>query len=289
MNITLKAPAKINLFLDITSKREDGYHNIESVMQTVDLYDTINIIRHEESGRKISIICSNPTLPCDEKNLCHRAAARFFEQTNIDNYNIEINVEKNIPVSAGLGGGSTDAAAVFIGLDKLFETNLSLERLCKMASTVGADIPFCIKKGISRVRGIGDIFEYCPPLPDCFTVIACGGEEVSTPWAYCRLDEMYDFSCRDVNIDRFISSFPKGIAEISRNMENIFESAVIPEKKTVAIAKELMKTYGCLNSLMSGSGSAVFGIFDCKSKAQTALAQLVDSGFKAFLCKPCHK
>ena len=285
-SIELKAPAKINLWLDITSKRPDGYHDIESVMQTVTLFDRLTIGR--SGGHGINVSCSIKSLACDETNLCHRAAKAFFEKVGFENP-VSIYIEKQIPIAAGLAGGSTDAAATLIGLNELFSAGLSEAELCALGSTLGADVPFCIRRGISVTRGIGDRFSNCPPLAECFILIACDGEGVSTPWAYHRLDEMYDFSKRQTDVGDFTSKLGGPLESVASAMSNIFESAVLPVRERAAKLKAAMLEKGALGALMSGSGPAVFGIYSDLTTAQKAAADLRNDGISAFICTPYYE
>lgn len=289
--VTLKAPAKINLWLDIASKRPDGYHDIESVMQTVTLFDELTIERLEPQSRtrRITVSCSVDSLACDESNLCYRAAQEFFRAVGVGSYGVSIHIEKRIPIAAGLAGGSTDAAATLIGLNQLFDSGLSDDELCKIGSRLGADVPFCIKRGISVARGIGDRFSDCPRLPECFILIACDGEGVSTPWAYRRLDEMYDFGSRRANVDSFTSRLFMTLDKIAAGMSNIFESAVLPVRERAAAVKSSMLDSGALGAIMSGSGPAVFGIYSDLPTAKKAAAKLLESGVRAFICNPYYE
>jgi 4-diphosphocytidyl-2-C-methyl-D-erythritol kinase len=294
--ITLKAPAKINLWLDIKSKRSDGYHNIESVMQTVTLFDEITIERLEtvsQSGknrRHISISCTVNEIACDESNLCYRAAQEFFNVTGKRSYSVAIHIEKNIPIAAGLAGGSTDAATTLIGMNKLYNAGLTSERLCEIGRRIGADVPFCIRRGISITRGIGEIFSHCEHIPHCHILVACEGERVSTPVAYRTLDEMYDFSKRIVDIDGFKRLLDDGkIGEIAAAMNNIFESAILPIREKARNLKKAMLDCGALNALMSGSGPSVFGIFETNEIAENARRKLSEAGIETFLCEPYYE
>lgn len=289
--VTLRAPAKINLWLDIASKRPDGYHNIESVMQTVSLFDELTISRAEAlpGSRNISVSCSVEALACDESNLCYRAAREFFSTVGKDSYDISVHIEKKIPIAAGLAGGSTDAAATLIGLNELYETGLCEAELCGIGSRLGADVPFCIKRGISVTRGIGDEFSECPRLPDCFILIACDGEGVSTPWAYRRLDEMYDFASRRASVSCFTRILGGRLPEIAAGMRNIFESAVLPVRERARDIKQMMLESGALCSMMSGSGPSVFGIFADRDSARRAFEGLSKANIRAFLCEPYYE
>lgn len=287
--ITRRAPAKINLYLEIKAKRPDGYHDIESVMQTVDLFDTLTVTGREGHGGSITIECINKAVPCDESNLCHRAARAFFDSAAIDDYDIAISIDKRIPMAAGLGGGSSDAAAVLLALNELYGTLFTTEHLCDIGAKIGADVPFCIVQGISITRGIGDVFLPCEPLPDCFFVIACAGEGVSTPWAYKRLDEMYDFASRKVSADRLATAIlSRDIANIASAMTNIFESAVLPERETARFIRDTLDSFGAKKAMMSGSGPSVFGIFSDEAAAEKAAKILLDEGISSHICKPYY-
>lgn len=297
--INLKAPAKINLWLDIKSRRDDGYHDIESVMQTVTLFDELTLERHEtDTGgqqsrrrnfRHIGISCSVDELACDESNLCYRAAQAFFGSIGLKSYSVSIHIDKHIPIAAGLAGGSTDAAATLIGLNRLYEAKLTDEELCALGARLGADVPFCIRRGISVTRGIGEIFSPCQKMPGCFILIACEGERVSTPWAYKRLDELYDFAARHIDVDRFTKLLEGGVlSKVASGMSNIFESAVLPVRERARELKNAMLECGALSSLMSGSGPSVFGIFDNLSAAESAKSRLAADGIEAYLCEPYY-
>ena len=192
MTLQLNAYAKINLFLDVTSRRSDGYHNILSLMQSVELSDTVSITvdGHEEPG--IVLQCDRPELPTDRRNLAYRAAEAFYAALGKKQHTL-IAIKKRIPVSAGLAGGSTDAATVLVGLNRIFGAPFSVSELCVIGKTLGADVPFCIIGGTAEIKGIGDDILSLPDLPPLTMVIAKKGEGVSTPKAYGALDEAFDF------------------------------------------------------------------------------------------------
>lgn len=282
--LTISAPAKINLWLEIKRRRPDGYHDIESVMQTVSLYDTLTLKKSD----RIAVTCTEPALDCGESNLCHRAARVFFKAAGIDG-GAAIHIDKRIPIAGGLAGGSTDAAATLRGLNELYGAGFTMEQLCGLGVKIGADVPFCIRQGIAVTRGIGDRFGGCAQLPPCHIVVACAGEGVSTPWAYGRLDEMYDFEARPVDADDFTRVIVGGeLAAIAGAMTNIFESAVLPERPAAVKLKEIMRSGGALRALMSGSGPSVFGIFDNIQSADHTVRQLASLGIAAHLCEPWY-
>ena len=282
VTITEKAYAKINLFLEVCEKREDNYHNIDSVMQSVSLCDIITVTENDAI-----VLSNNAGLPNTSDNLAYKAAKLFFEYTNI-NKGVNIHIEKNIPISAGLAGGSTDAAATFKALNKLYNTNLSNDTLCTLGTKLGADIPFCIKGGTYITKGIGEILTPCPSLPDCYIVISKCGEGVSTPYAYKQIDEMRltDNSKIKTSVDIVKKLEIGNITDIANEMYNIFEKVVEPIRPKVKEQKDILSKYSPVCSMMSGSGPSVFGIFDNKQSAENALKELLQYGADAHLCNP---
>lgn len=282
-----EAFAKINLFLDVTGRREDGYHDILSIMQSVSLSDTVSL---ELTDGKFSVTSNIPDVPCDNSNIAIRAAMKFFEFTGI-NAGAKIHIEKRIPMAAGLAGGSTDGAAVIMILNELTGAKLPDRDLIKIASKVGADVPFCLFGGTKITRGIGDVLEACPPCPTLHVVVAIDGEGVSTPWAYGELDRMFG-NFKNVHkdeSDKYRSLFSaleksdvRGVAE---RTYNIFESAVPSARPTVNRLKEKMLQNCALSARMSGSGPSVYGLFDRAETAQKAAEIIQADGARAFVCK----
>lgn len=289
--ITRLAPAKINLYLEITSKRADGYHDIESIMQTVSLYDKLTFTVHDTDEKKrITVTCTDPSIPCDSRNLVFRAAELLFDEANIKSYDLSIHLEKHIPSAAGLGGGSSDAAATILAINELYGLHMDEKRLCTIGARLGADIPFCIVGGTAITRGIGDIIEPCAGMPDCHIVIACAGEGVSTPWAYKRLDEMYDFPRRKSDVDGYEKLLEDGdLKAVADGMTNIFEDSVLPERETARMIRDTMSCSGALRAMMSGSGPSIVGICDSREAAQKAAEKLFEKGVTAHICKPCYQ
>lgn len=279
---TYNAYAKINLFLEVCNKRPDGYHNIDSVMQTVSLHDVISV----KMSDRIEV-SNDAGLPNDESNLAYKGAKLFFDYSKIAG-GCEISIQKHIPVSAGLAGGSSDCAQTIIALNDIYNTGYSTEQLCEIGKSAGADVPFCIAGGCKVTKGMGDLFGNCSPLPDCFIVISKLGEGVSTPWAYSKIDDMRnDIFCEYKKSDDLVSSLnQQNIYEICKRMFNRFEEVVMPERENVWIIKNLLKDNGALASLMSGSGTSVFGIFDNKEKAEKTIKKLKTINAQAHLCKP---
>lgn len=288
MNVKISAPAKINLYLDILWKRKDGFHNIQSIMQTVSLSDTVSIRTESEGG--IRITCSNPIIPQDERNIAWKAANEYINAFDVDCKGLSIYIEKNIPVCAGLAGGSTDAAAVLLGLNSIYE-KASVIELIDCAAKLGSDVPFCLVKGTKITQQKGEDMTSVPPMPDCTILICSSGESVSTAWAYGELDRIHnDFSDRREmrsNIRGMIDGLRGGsLNEVTSNMYNIFEEAVFPLCPKAKETKEKLLALGADNAMMSGSGSAVFGIFTDKEAALKARSALENSERKVFLCRP---
>lgn len=275
--ITLKAPAKINLYLGVVCRREDGYHDIESVMQTIDLCDRVSVTVCEESEEeRISVACEAlPNLPA-EKNIAFRAARAFLSYNGIEKYNISIEIEKKIPSEAGLGGGSSDAAATLRALDKLYGTKLSSQALYELGKSVGADVPFLLRRGTALVEGIGEIMSDCTPAPFATVLVAFPkGEKISTKEAYANIDGANAFSSH-ADFEKMKEAMRScDIDKIASAAKNIFED-VIPQNSVVFKIKEAMNKNGAAFSLMSGSGSAVFGMFKDARDAKRAREVLSD-------------
>ena len=289
MKMSVKAPAKINLYLDVLGKRNDGYHNIKSVMQTVDLCDEIFVELDEPKlgTQLIEISCSEAALPCDATNLAHRAAVTFFSGCGIYDYSCRIRIEKHIPMAAGLAGGSTDAAAVLRLLNAMSGHPLDADSLCSLGATIGADVPFCIRGGTLYTEQIGDVMKPCYPTPTAYVVIALGGEGVSTPTAYRMLDDKFGAGLdRDfANVDALTSALHKrDLRSICGAMYNIFEEVILPVHPQASAAKEALLRFGALGALMSGSGPAVFGVFDDQGAAQSAAHRLAGTVDRVFVC-----
>ncbi|MBR2445194.1 MAG: 4-(cytidine 5'-diphospho)-2-C-methyl-D-erythritol kinase [Clostridia bacterium] len=285
----LQAYAKINLYLDVTARRTDGYHDIVSIMQTVDLYDTV-IIRCKEGHNGITLRCG-AGLPCDERNLAYKAALAYFE--NDPPCGIEIDIEKRIPMQAGLAGGSTDCAAVLRGLNLQF-AKYTEQELLALGASLGADVPFCLVGKTQITRGIGEVLQPCSPMPDCFLVIARGGEGISTPWAYRALDQAYgDFATQkeqsEQRLARILDAMQKNdLQGMSDAMYNVFESVVLPVHEVARALGQNMLAGGAIGAMMSGSGPSIVGIFDLEDKARDTCQRICEKGIAAFVCKPVN-
>ena len=266
MILHLKARAKINLALDVTGKRPDGYHDVRMIMQSVGLYDEITMEDTRESGVVLKTNWS--FIPTDESNLCCRAARLLMDEFGITG-GVSIYLEKTIPVAAGLAGGSADAAAVMVGMNRLFSLKLSGEQLRERAVKIGADVPFCIMGGTALSEGIGEILTPLPSLPDCSILIVKPHISVSTKYVYENLRLDGDMIHPDVDgmVDAIGAS---DLGRVAGLMGNVLETVAGEKYPVIGELKELLISRGALGALMSGSGSAVFGIFEDDERAQEA-------------------
>ena len=286
MTVTVPAYAKINLFLDIDSVRNNGYHNILSVMQSVSLHDDITVSYSEGEEKNITVFCNNSNIPCDKSNLVYKAADVFPISGNI-----VVKIEKRIPISAGLAGGSADAAATLIALNKICGDKLSADELCTIGAKLGADVPFCIKKGACIAEGIGEILTSVESMPAFPIVIAKKGDGMSTPAAYKALDIKFNnFIDYALNTQYYNVLFDvknrESAEKYCRGLFNIFESVVECERPAVTELKRIMTDHGASGAMMSGSGTSVFGIFDCEERAMVARDALIACGADAHVCYP---
>ena len=264
--ITLKALAKINLGLDVLGRRENGYHDVRMVMQTIYLYDNVTMEKTEEAG--IQLECNLFYLPVDETNIAYKAAKLLMDEFDIKE-GVRIVLDKHIPVAAGLAGGSANAAAVLVGMNRLFSLGLSREELMKRGVTLGADVPYCVMRGTVLAEGIGEVLTPLSPLPKCYVLIAKPGISVSTKTVYEKLDSQEITEHPD--IDGIIEGLDKqDIYKVASSMGNVLETVTIGDYPIIEEIKDVMKEEGALNAMMSGSGPTVFGIFDDRSKAKQA-------------------
>ena len=269
-NISLKALAKINLGLDVTGKREDGYHDVRMIMQSIHLYDRVEI--KKTRSPKIRVEVNLYYLPVDENNLVYKAAAIMKERYGIKE-GVRITLQKFIPVAAGLGGGSSDAAAVLVGMNRMFKLGLKQEELMKVGAQIGADVPFCVMRGTALAEGIGEKLTALPPMPKCPVLIAKPGVSVSTAEVYQNL-KLYD-GMKHPDIDGMIEAIQsKDLNGIAAKMENILETVTIPRYPVIKEIKKIMMDNGALNAMMSGSGPSVFGLFREEKDIQTAYEAL---------------
>lgn len=286
-----RANAKINLYLNIVGRRENGYHDLVSIMQTVSLCDLVSIDFHPSEHTSITLRASgNDAMPTDCRNLAWRAAELFLGAVGRSG-EVRITIEKHIPMAAGLAGGSSDAAAVLRGLNALTGSPMTEAELCVLGARLGADIPFCIVGGSALVTGIGDRLEPIDSMPICPMVVACQGEGVSTPAAYGKLDALHGFFVEptpsDPRAERILSALRTGtIADACVDFYNMFEEVVPTEQPYVNRIKQIMTEGGAIRAMMSGSGPSVFGVFSTVEDATRVCEALRQSGAAAFVCEP---
>lgn len=267
MKITVNAPAKINLFLDIIGKLDNGYHSLFMVMQSVGLSDTVTVEESDQCG--IFLSCSDSRLPSDQSNIAYKAAAAFFKKTCVEP-KVKIGIEKRIPFAAGLAGGSADAAAVIVGLNELYKTGLSQAELCKIGLSVGSDVPFCIVGGTCLSQNTGGVLSSLEPLKDCFIVLAKPEAGVSTAEAYAAADNAYIYRPDSM---RMLDACEKGDFEgICKHAGNVFEQVI--EVADRVEFKRIMRSCGSSLCQMSGSGPTVFGLFENENDAQKCAQEL---------------
>lgn len=287
--LKLKAYAKINLSLDVVRRRPDGYHDVKMIMQTVDLYDVITMEKAESGihtsvemgksftaesksfGEKEDSIKADPILeelPADENNLIYKAAKLVMDSKKITE-GVKIHLQKNIPIAAGMAGGSTDAAAVFRGMNQLFSLGMSTEEMKEMAVKIGADVPYCIEGGTQLSEGIGEILTPVKGIPHFYLLIAKPEISVSTKYVYenLHLEELSKHPDVDGMVEAIKISDLDGI--VSR-LENVLETVTVKKYPVIGEIREFMKQHGAENALMSGSGPTVFGIYKDRQKAEEA-------------------
>ena len=270
----LRAMAKINLGLDIIGKREDGYHEVRMIMQTIRMYDVLEIRKKTSPG--ISLSTNLPYIPCDERNLVYKAAKILMDEFHVEE-GLSMKLTKSVPVAAGMAGGSSDAAAAFVGVNRLFHLGLSEQELMKRAVQVGADVPYCVMRGTALAEGIGEKLTRLPDLPGCYILIGKPGINVSTRTAYENLD--LNEIRRRPDIDGMICDIKnKDLYSMTGKMENVFEPGIMAKYPVIREIRDLMEKQGALKAMMSGSGPTVFGIFDDAGKMQNAARALKKSG-----------
>ncbi len=284
--ILITAAAKINLFLEVTARRTDGYHDILSVMQSVSLCDELELCLR---GQGITLDCGDAPLDGGPKNLAYRAARLYLEYVGAD-CGVDIRLTKRIPMQAGLGGGSSDAAAVLIGLNRLLGRPLDLEQLMLLGVKLGADVPFCIMGGCARAEGVGEQLAALPKMPDCSIVICCPPERISTPAAYGELDRLHgSFAAgayRPRSLDGMLAALSTShLANICGEMHNIFED-VTSSRGDIQEIKRCMTGAGASAALLSGSGPSVFGIFENNDHARRCADMLKEQYADVYVCAP---
>lgn len=284
------AYAKINLYLDVLSKRDDGFHDISTVMHTVSLCDELTVSARRSDKTNVRLTVSGQTkLPTDSRNLAVRAAESFLSATLIG-AEVDIRLKKNIPVAAGLAGGSSDAAAVLRALNRAFKRPLTEKRLLALAAELGSDVPYCLIGGTALCGGRGEQMERLGDRLDLELVVAVADEWVSTPMAYAELDRIFDDfkgerdSSHTTALDNVLSSASSGDLPADE-LYNVFENAVFKTCFGAESIKKRMYELGASHALMSGSGPSVFGIFSDKASAERARDLLAESGIRAYYAK----
>lgn len=274
--ITRKAYAKINLGLDVIRRRPDGYHEVKMIMQTVGICD---ILTFRKSGRQdgaVTLFLDKKELPCGKENLVYRAA-ELLTRTHGLRDGVEITLEKRIPIAAGMAGGSTDAAAVFHGMNELFGLSMSLQEMKDLGVGIGADVPYCIQGGTALSEGIGEILTALPSPPAAYLLIAKPDIGVSTKFVYENLHA--DRLQSHPDIDGMVQALERGSLEgIVSRMENVLETVTVREYPVIHMLKDIMRREGALNALMSGSGPTVFGVYKTREAAEASRPAVEKSG-----------
>ena len=278
------ARAKLNLSLDVLSRREDGYHDLRMVMQTVNLADVISLT--EEARERIQVQTNLRFLPGDDRNLAAIAAKEFWKATGCQGNGLSIEIEKHIPVCAGMGGGSSDAAAVLRALNELSGRRLPVERLAEIGAAVGSDVPYCVLGGTALAEGRGERLTPLPALPDCYIVICKPPFPISTPELFGCID-CRKLRCRPDTEGIMTALAERDLAGVARRLYNVFED-VLTDRRGAEIAeiKRELISRGALGAVMSGTGPTVFGIFDQEGSARDAYQTLKSQYSDTFLTKP---
>ncbi len=278
--LTVSAFAKINLHLDIVSRLPNGYHSLFMVMQSVSLRDRISLSAADD----ISLTCSEASLPADRRNLAFRAAELFFEKTKLSG-GVHIDIEKNIPMQAGLGGGSADAAAVLGGVNRMYGSPLSADELCAMGMSLGADVPFCVRGGLQLSLDMGQVLSPLPVCEEYHVVIAKPTRGVSTAEAYAAFDS--SVSVRHPNNTMVLNAFARGsLTEAVNYTGNVFEQFIeVPERIRY---KAIMREHDCLACAMSGSGPSIFGLFKDEENRNECARELSEICENVFCAEPVY-
>ncbi|MDO4170369.1 MAG: 4-(cytidine 5'-diphospho)-2-C-methyl-D-erythritol kinase [Lachnospiraceae bacterium] len=282
--IQLRAYGKINLGLDVVRKREDGYHELRMIMQTVGLYDELRMKMIPEDEIRLSVNLS--FLPTNQNNLIYKAIALLKEEFGITQ-GVAVKLNKRIPVAAGMAGGSSNAAAALVGMNRLFHLGLSKQKLMEYGVRLGADVPYCIMRGTALSEGIGEVLTPLPPIPPCYILLAKPGISVSTKYVYqnLKIEELTHHPDIDGMIESIESKSLKGICD---RLENVLETVTIKDYPMIQDVKQFMIDHGAENALMSGSGPTIFGIFRKRSAAKKALEEMHQLTFikQAYVVEP---
>ena len=281
--LRVEAPGKLNLSLDVTGRRPDGYHNMKMVMCSVSLGDTLHIRLTDEP--RVRARCGLPYVPGDMRNIACRAARLFLDTVGRPDQGAEITIQKRIPVGAGMAGGSADAAAVLRGLNQLTEAGLNGDQLRALGLQLGSDVPFCVAGGTALAEGRGEILTPQPDLPGCTIVICKPPFPISTPELFARLDWRKIRHRPDT--DGLLAALAEGdLPRLARRMYNIFEDVLPPQCAAVGEIRQTLLSMGALGAVMTGTGSAVFGLFDDRSAAEAALQVLQTDRRWCWLAEP---
>ena len=283
-SIVLKSYGKINLGLDVLRRREDGYHEVRMIMQTVGLYDVLTMKKRKDD--KIEMTCNLSFLPTDERNLVYKAVKLIKDKYHIKD-GVEINLSKRIPVAAGMAGGSSNCAAALKGMNQLFDLGLSIDELCEIGVTLGADVPYCIWGGTALSEGIGEKLSRVDAMPDCYILIAKPGISVSTAFVYKNLD--LPAPSKHPDIDGMLECLKeKDLTGICDRLENVLETVTIKEYPIIEKVKKHLMDQGAKGALMSGSGPTIFAIFEDKKTADDAMESLrsIEDIKQAYVVRP---
>lgn len=277
-SVTVLAPAKLNLALDVVGTLPNGYHDLDMVMQAIDLQERLVLRR----SPYLNLRMPGSFVPVNNKNTAIKAALAFFDYTGLL-AGVDITIHKAVPVRAGMAGGSADAAGVLVGMNELYGAKLSMSELCAIGATIGADVPFALMGGTCRVRGVGDLLKPLPPCPDCRFVVVMPSIGVSTPEAFQRYDQMG--SPVHPDCERQEAAVRAGdLAAICAAAGNALEHCSGAQETPAICAK--LNEHGALTSQMTGSGAAVFGVFDVEDAARAAVQALQGSYKQVYLCRP---
>ncbi|MBQ8923799.1 MAG: 4-(cytidine 5'-diphospho)-2-C-methyl-D-erythritol kinase [Lachnospiraceae bacterium] len=289
--LSVKAYAKVNLALDVLGKRDDGYHNVKMVMQNIGLFDDLTYIYDEEKtdnadGFTIGITTDNDNIPTDERNLIYKAIKYIFEKYNIKG-SMSVVLKKNIPVEAGMAGGSTDCAASIKAVNELCELGLNIQDMMDIGVKLGADVPYCILAKTAISEGIGEVLTEIKSLPDCYILVAKPPVSVSTGMVYNNLkcDELISHP----DVDGMVEALREGnLQDVADKMENVLETVTVKLHPEISDIKKIMISMGALNAIMSGSGPTVFGLYNDEEEAKAAKAYILKKGYtqEVYITKP---
>ena len=275
--------AKLNLTLDVLGKREDGYHDLQSVMQTISIRDDVEI--DVGTGKPWKLLCDKEGIPTDERNLAWKAAKVFFDAVKKDPDGLEIRITKRIPVEAGMGGGSADAAAVLRALNRHYDNPLSILALAELGAEVGSDVPFCVVCGTAMVEGRGERLRKLADMPDCVFVVCKPDFSSSTAELYRKIDETA-IARRPDNRAMESALLEGDLGKVAEQLCNVFDPVVTSDHLELNYIKSIMNTYGALAEQMTGSGSAVFAIMPNFEYAAVVCNMLKDNYSQVFIAKP---